>query len=77
MPTIIASELLKDKDILEEINRYKWCESEKAGADIGFERASREWINHHSQKYLSTHPNKTFLLWLKSDPLVAFLNKKI
>jgi hypothetical protein len=31
----------------EEIKRYKWIESEKAGSDIGWERATREWM----QKY--------------------------
>jgi len=29
---------------LEEINKYKWIESEKAGKDIGLERATREWM---------------------------------
>jgi len=29
---------------LEEINKYKWIESEKTGKDIGMERATREWM---------------------------------
>jgi len=29
---------------LEEINKYKWIESEKIGKDIGMERATREWM---------------------------------
>jgi len=28
----------------EEIKKYKWIESEKAGRDIGWERATREWM---------------------------------
>ena len=28
----------------EEIKRYKWIESEKAGQDIGWERAMQEWM---------------------------------
>jgi hypothetical protein len=28
----------------EEILRHKWIESEKAGRDIGFERALLDWI---------------------------------
>ena len=28
----------------EEIKKYKWIESEKAGGDIGWERAAREWM---------------------------------
>jgi len=31
----------------EEILRHKWIESEKAGHDIGFERALVDWITHH------------------------------
>jgi hypothetical protein len=31
----------------EEIKKYKWIESEKLGRDIGWERASQEWM----QKY--------------------------
>ena len=33
----------------DEILRYKWIESEKAGVDIGFEKALLGWlINHRS-----------------------------
>ncbi|MBM3858345.1 MAG: hypothetical protein FJ395_01695 [Verrucomicrobia bacterium] len=32
---------------LEEINKYKWIESEKFGRDIGMERAAREWMAKH------------------------------
>ena len=31
----------------EEIKKYKWIESEKAGQDIGWERAAREWMQKH------------------------------
>ncbi|HKJ91403.1 MAG TPA: hypothetical protein VJ960_09750 [Oceanipulchritudo sp.] len=31
----------------EEILRHKWIESEKAGRDIGFERALLDWIRRH------------------------------
>lgn len=31
----------------EEILRHKWIESEKAGHDIGFERALLDWIVSH------------------------------
>lgn len=31
----------------EEILRHKWIESEKAGYDIGFERALVDWMLHH------------------------------
>ncbi|RME70095.1 MAG: DUF4032 domain-containing protein [Verrucomicrobia bacterium] len=32
---------------LAEILRHKWLESEKAGYDIGFERALLDWVRHH------------------------------
>ena len=31
----------------EEILKHKWIESEKAGHDIGFERALTDWIIKH------------------------------
>jgi hypothetical protein len=77
MLSITNSELLKDKDILNEINRYKWIESEKAGTDIGFERAAREWINAYSKRYLNEHPGKSASLWIKSQPFYGILNKEI
>src|ERR1041384_5591702 len=35
----------------EEILRHKWIESEKAGYDIGFERALTDWIIKHRGKW--------------------------
>lgn len=35
----------------EEILRHKWLESEKAGYDIGFERALIDWIKNHKEKW--------------------------
>ncbi|MBC8096916.1 MAG: hypothetical protein H7Y43_14005 [Akkermansiaceae bacterium] len=35
----------------EEILRHKWIESEKAGKDIGFERALTDWIIKHRSKW--------------------------
>lgn len=35
----------------EEILRHKWIESEKAGKDIGFERALLDWIRKHRDKW--------------------------
>jgi hypothetical protein len=35
----------------EEILRHKWLESEKAGFDIGFERALTDWIVKHRSKW--------------------------
>ena len=53
-----ASELVKNsvlyKEFLaerEEILRHKWIESEKAGYDIGFERALLDWIVKHRSNW--------------------------
>jgi hypothetical protein len=35
----------------DEILRHKWIESEKAGHDIGFERALTDWIIKHRSKW--------------------------
>ena len=34
-----------------EILRHKWIESEKAGADIGFEKALLDWIVKHRSNW--------------------------
>ena len=35
----------------EEILKHKWIESEKAGQDIGFEKALLDWVFHHREKW--------------------------
>ena len=35
----------------EEILKHKWIESEKAGSDIGFERALLDWIVKHRSNW--------------------------
>ncbi len=35
----------------DEILKHKWLESEKAGHDIGFERALTDWIMKHRSKW--------------------------
>jgi hypothetical protein len=39
--SVLYKEFLAER---EEILRHKWIESEKAGQDIGFERALLDWI---------------------------------
>ena len=38
----------------EEILKHKWIESEKAGYDIGFERALTDWIIKHRANWRKT-----------------------
>jgi len=35
----------------EEILRHKWVQSEKAGHDVGFERALLDWIRFHRDEW--------------------------
>lgn len=35
----------------EEILKHKWIESEKAGYDIGFEKALLDWIRNHRDNW--------------------------
>ena len=35
----------------DEILRYKWIESEKAGVDIGFEKALLGWLVKHAAQW--------------------------
>jgi hypothetical protein len=56
--SLAPSELLRNSNLYrefqaerEEILRHKWLESEKAGRDIGFERALTDWIIKHRAKW--------------------------
>ena len=39
--SVVYQEFLAERD---EILRHKWLESEKAGHDIGFDRALTDWV---------------------------------
>ncbi|MBI5384122.1 MAG: DUF4032 domain-containing protein [Verrucomicrobia bacterium] len=43
----------------EEILKHKWIESEKAGHDIGFERALTDWIIKHRSKWRKARQSAT------------------
>lgn len=63
-----GDELLKNSSLYreflaekEEILKHKWIESEKAGRDIGFEKALTDWIVKHRAAWrksrLTSHPS--------------------
>ena len=59
--TTTANDFLKNSSLYrefqaerEEILRHKWIESEKAGHDIGFERALTDWIIKHRASWRKT-----------------------
>ena len=45
-------DLLKDKRVVEEINKHLWIESQKAGYSIGIERATDEWLEAHAYDWM-------------------------
>ncbi len=45
-------ELLKDKKVVEEINKHLWIESQKVGYSIGIERATDEWLRMYAEGWL-------------------------
>ena len=42
-------------EMREEIMQHKWVESQKAGIDIGFENASKDWEIKHSENWLKSN----------------------
>ena len=48
-------ELLKNPDVVREIHRHLWLESEKAGYDIGLVWAAEDWINQYAQSWIDRH----------------------
>ena len=59
-----ADDLLKNSSLYrefqaerEEILKHKWIESEKAGYDIGFERALTDWIIKHRANWRRARQN--------------------
>jgi hypothetical protein len=48
--------ILRNKRVKSEIERYKWIESEKAGYDIGFQVAARDWLELYGVAWLRKHP---------------------
>lgn len=51
-------QLLKDKRVIEEIERHRWFESEKKGDDIGFDFAAKEWYKKFANEWLKYHDFK-------------------
>ena len=47
--------MLNDPQVRLEIEQYKWLESEKAGHDIGSDKAVEYWINLHAKAWEAQH----------------------
>ena len=55
MRSINKQELLKVPEVLDEISHHLWIESEKAGRDIGFDKAADEWIKKYSMDWMESN----------------------
>jgi hypothetical protein len=54
--SVLYKEFLAER---EEILKHKWIESEKAGKDIGFERALLDWIVKHRSNWREKRMKET------------------
>ena len=53
MGELSLKELLKNREVVAEIERHKWFESEKVGYDIGFESAADDWFKRFSSAWVA------------------------
>ncbi|MEP6699049.1 MAG: hypothetical protein ABJB09_04895 [Verrucomicrobiota bacterium] len=63
MNSVLYKEFLAER---EEILKHKWIESEKAGSDIGFEKALLDWIVKHRSSWRNKRKKET-----KEQPTAA------
>lgn len=45
-------------EMREEIMKHKWIESEKAGHDVGFEFAIKDWLKNHRLNWIKSRQEK-------------------
>ena len=56
---IDPKKILRNKKVIAEINRHKWLESEIAGYDIGFEKATEDWLKRYAAAWLAYQSTRT------------------
>ena len=44
------------REMEEDVNLHKWFQSEKAGHDVGWDKASVDWAVHISRRFYREHP---------------------
>ena len=64
-PTYLDNDFMHNSSVYKEflaerneILKHKWIESEKAGSDIGFEKALLDWIQKHRSNWRNFRKNK-------------------
>lgn len=52
-------QLLNNPQVVDEIKRHLWIESEKAGYDIGYDNAAKDWLSKYANAWVEYHmPSK-------------------
>ena len=51
--------LLENIEVVKEIHRHLWFESEKASRDLEFEWAAEDWLKRFSKAWMDYHIPKT------------------
>ncbi|MBF0484286.1 MAG: hypothetical protein HQL25_06225 [Candidatus Omnitrophica bacterium] len=46
-------QLLQLPEVIEEIKRHLWIESEKKGFDLGFEKAKQDWLDKYADGWVA------------------------
>ncbi|MFA6350317.1 MAG: hypothetical protein WCY12_05295 [Candidatus Omnitrophota bacterium] len=60
-----------DLQVLEEIDKHKWIESQKAGKDIGFDAAAEDWVTKYGQEWSRHHQQ------VEQDENIFFERRKL
>ena len=55
---IDREKLLQTKEVVEEINRHKWLQSEMVGYDVGFDSAADDWFAKYAAAWTAYNPPK-------------------
>src|SRR5271154_555986 len=70
---LLADELIRSQR--EEIEKYRWIESEKAGRDIGWRQASEEWMRKYFPAWKQNirerglQPPQLEILWFQQQEI--------
>lgn len=65
---VVSDKLLNDQRVVDEIKRHLWIESEKAGYDIGFEKAKQDWLENFSKAWMAYNMPDTLLRARRPSP---------
>lgn len=74
--TIDTQKLLSDKRVQDEIKRHLWIESEKAGHDIGIEKAREDWLKRFSAAWMQYNMPEFFVNGKKVSSDSSAIEKK-